>query len=419
MADNKADNRIDGKADGRAGNAAGANAAGGKVDNAADGKANGKEQNPTRHVVGKVFAVVFALVVVLGVLTVLQTRDIARGVLEVCATQQDGYVQLVVDQINLKENREDEQIINDILETMDASSNKYWVFSRDQTMLFVKDVTETNRYKGFSATSYWATEDAKTFLDSLEEGDVKHEFIVLDGVEYLASGTVFVYDGRDYRLCLLTNQAALLDNNEFLGARSRLLVVMMVTLGLLVIVPMLLAFSVARERKRTAEEQQTIAQLSGKLHDVSERLVHPELYDSRTRVWSDDAFDQFVSKLLVRDAENAYAVQVICQDAEAAQDVLERASILLSEKVIRFSMTDEILALLFVSSSPDEIRETLEPLLSAKAQIGAIVPVKPLEGADAARQDADAAQPGADAARQDAQQAEGAGAEASRDAKQR
>ena len=86
--------------------------------------------------------------VVAGLFAYMQISIYESGILEVCATQQDAYVQLVLDQINIKSNRDDEQIIKEILGTMDASSNRYWTFSKDQSMLFVKDVTETNKYKG-------------------------------------------------------------------------------------------------------------------------------------------------------------------------------------------------------------------------------------------------------------------------------
>ena len=66
-----------------------------------------------------------------GWLSYIQINRYEKGILEVCATQQDSYVQLVLDQINLKENRDDQDIINDILKTMGASSNKYWVLSRN------------------------------------------------------------------------------------------------------------------------------------------------------------------------------------------------------------------------------------------------------------------------------------------------
>ena len=68
----------------------------------------------------------------LGALGVHQAQEYERSTLAIYAEQQDAYVQLVLDQINLKDNRNDEQIIKEILETMDASSNHYWTFSKDQ-----------------------------------------------------------------------------------------------------------------------------------------------------------------------------------------------------------------------------------------------------------------------------------------------
>lgn len=59
------------------------------------------------------------------------------GLLEVCAVQQDGYVQLVLDQIHLRSGQEG---VEDILSTMDASSNKYWTFSRDQDIFYKEHV---------------------------------------------------------------------------------------------------------------------------------------------------------------------------------------------------------------------------------------------------------------------------------------
>ena len=41
-----------------------------------------------------------------GWLSYIQINRYEKGILEVCATQQDSYVQLVLDQINLKENRD-------------------------------------------------------------------------------------------------------------------------------------------------------------------------------------------------------------------------------------------------------------------------------------------------------------------------
>ena len=158
-----------------------------------------------------------------------------EGVLDVCADQQDAYVQLVLDQINLKENRDDEEIITGILSSLDASTNKYWTFSRDEAMLFVKDVLETNKYKGFTTATYYVSDSARKFLDDLEINRVIHRTINIEEKTYVASGVVFLYGNAEYRLCLLTNRDVLLDNNEFLRAEVNVGIVFMIAVFLMVV----------------------------------------------------------------------------------------------------------------------------------------------------------------------------------------
>ena len=97
-------------------------------------KKNKKPKNVL--VITTIYVICFS--VIAGAFAYTRINKYEEGVLEVCATQQDAYVQLVLDQINLKSNRDDEQIINDILGTMNSSSNKYWTFSKNQSILFVK-----------------------------------------------------------------------------------------------------------------------------------------------------------------------------------------------------------------------------------------------------------------------------------------
>ena len=154
------------------------------------------------------------------------------------------------------------------------------------------------------------------------------------------------------------------------------MVVMIVSLGLLVVIPMALAFVTAAERKKNATLQAEIADLNARLQDLSERLAHKDLYDTRTHRWSRDAFGPFIEKLLERGVSGAHIAQVVCADPEAAQAFLSRASIMLDEKVVRFKMADNIVALLFVSGDPDSIRHDLAPVLGSGAELGAIVPVE-------------------------------------------
>ena len=123
-------------------------------------KKNKKPKNVL--VITTIYVICFS--VIAGVFAYTRINKYEEGVLEVCATQQDAYVQLVLDQINLKSNRDDEQIINDILGTMNSSSNKYWTFSKNQSILFVKDVLETNRYKGVPQLHIMSQRVPRNFL---------------------------------------------------------------------------------------------------------------------------------------------------------------------------------------------------------------------------------------------------------------
>ena len=54
---------------------------------------------------------VICVAVIAGFTAHIELQRYEDGILDVCATQQDAYVQLVLDQINLKDNRNDEQIL--------------------------------------------------------------------------------------------------------------------------------------------------------------------------------------------------------------------------------------------------------------------------------------------------------------------
>ena len=54
---------------------------------------------------------VICVAVIAGFTAHIELQRYEDGILDVCATQQDAYVQLVLDKINLKDNRNDEKNI--------------------------------------------------------------------------------------------------------------------------------------------------------------------------------------------------------------------------------------------------------------------------------------------------------------------
>ena len=130
--------------------------------------------------------IVFALVV--GCVVLYQTKTYNNSVLEIYASQQDQYIKLVLDQINLKKDTSGsgQEMLRNILGSIDGSEKEYWTLSKEDSLLFVKDVTESDRYRGLSTASYYVSESGRSFLNSLEKNKVKHRFISQSGKKYIS-----------------------------------------------------------------------------------------------------------------------------------------------------------------------------------------------------------------------------------------
>ena len=305
-----------------------------------------------------------AMVLACCLFTAYQISSMEKGILDVCATQQDAYVQLVVDQINLKENRDDEEIINDILGTLDSSSNKYWTFSKDKAMLFVKDVIETNRYKGLTAISYYDSPSAKGFMENLEKKRVIHKNIQIDEKDYVASGVIFQYNGEDYRLCLLTNKEVILNNNKFMEAKIELIILVAFVLIVLLCVSMVYARQIEKANKESLEKSHTIRQLQGMVGHLNDLLAQKEQYDTRHQLWSKDVIEEFLHKLKKKEADRVVAVKICCQKESFRDSFLRVSCVLLDRKVLRFSLGEAGFYLLFLRVDKKAAEANIEPFLN-------------------------------------------------------
>ena len=228
---------------------------------------------PRSHFVAAVTALVVVLTLVFVGMDVLQVRDIDSGIVEAVAVEQDGYVQLVLDQINLQPDRTDEEIINDILGTLDTNGGRYWTFSRGSTMLFVKDVSETSRYRSLMAESYFDSGSGQDFLNELSKDEVTHDVITIEGEQFVASGALFDYGGSTYRLCLLTNRDMLLSSNAMLGSRSRLIALLFLELGIFLVLSIYLAMKGQRARDERQEANEREVRLGESVERLNARLL--------------------------------------------------------------------------------------------------------------------------------------------------
>ncbi len=323
---------------------------------------NNKIKNRKKHTLALTTIVMIVVVAICGLLTWYQLYKLEKGILDVCATQQDAYVQLVLDQINLKENRDDEEIITDILSTLDSSNNKYWTFSKDRDMLFVKDIIETNRYKGLTTGSYYESESAKEFLESLQVDRVIHKNIIVNGKDYVASGVAFRYDNDDYRLCLLTNKDVILNNNQFMGAKIEMVILMGFVLVVLLAVTMSLARMYEGVKREVDDRDESIEKLQGMVGQLNELLCQKEHYDTRYQLWSKESIKDFLEKLRMKDMKKVVAVRLHCFDETDKFVFLEKAGILLDKKVLRFVLNETDIYLLYVQYKESDVRKSLEPL---------------------------------------------------------
>lgn len=164
---------------------------------------------------GAVTAVACAIAVALGSFCWWQLSHYEDGLLETFATQQDDYVRVVADELS----RADDDGAQALLASIGPSSSKYWTLSEDGSLVFVKDVDDTSRYRGFSTSTYYQTDAAQAFVAALGKGVVDHAIIQVDGRDFIASGTELDRGGQTVSLCLLTAEHVVIDQNAYLSAR--------------------------------------------------------------------------------------------------------------------------------------------------------------------------------------------------------
>lgn len=309
-------------------------------------------------------AVAVACVLILLFWGNYQIDEYEDSVLSIYADQQDAYVQLVLDQINVQENRSDEEIITDILGSLDTSNKKYWTLSKDQALLFVKDVMETNRYKGFTTSTYFVSESANEFLNQLVINQVVHEIIDIDKEKYVASGVVFEYNGAHYKICLLTNETVILDNNTFLSSKIGLYIFVAIALCFLLLTAMILLWQLDDRDKRIEAMAHREEELNSIVQSLEEKLEAFDYYHPRLSLFHSQLFKIFIQRMEKRNIAPFTIMRVKFSGRNELNEFLEAAQVLLDEKVIRFAWSEDTLMLLFVKYTKGEARKAMKPLQS-------------------------------------------------------
>ncbi|MBO4682018.1 MAG: hypothetical protein J5623_09035 [Clostridiales bacterium] len=185
-----------------------------------------------------------------------------QGVAELYAQEQDGYVEIVARQIERYGDVAGDKFVEDTIEMLDSTSQRYWTLDNSQYFLFVKSINDTDVYKTFSTDTFYNTQSAQSFLKILKKGTVTHSIIRLDGYKYVASGIIFEYAGTEYRLCLLTDYDVMLTNNAYLSSKLYLLIDLIIMIAIVVIVCIFFAIRLSDERKKVHDTKEVNMQLN-------------------------------------------------------------------------------------------------------------------------------------------------------------
>ncbi len=320
-----------------------------------------------------------AAILVVGILSWLQLGTYEQGILDVYAVQQDGYVQLVLDQINLIDDQSDEAIVNDILATLDASSNKYWTLSRDDALVFIKDVQETNRYKGFTTATYFVSDSAREFLDELQVNRVVHKTIELNDTPYIASGVRFEFGGGRYGICLLTTSDFILDHNAYLSAKINLFILFVIILALFIVGGLVLSIIAQNRYKSLNRCTEENKQLREQIERLTELFTRQELFNTKYMAFGEPAVDILINKLEQRDIWPLTYIVVKCSSEQQRNQFMLDTQALCDTTFIRALAKNNYLLIFNVHSEEAAtaiVRSTA--VHSGASVVGNIVfPIKP------------------------------------------
>lgn len=270
------------------------------------------------------------------------------AILKVYSSQQDNYVQLVVDQINIQPDRTDEEIISQIIDTLDSGASRFWTLSKNETLLFVKNVIETGLYQGVRTEDFYVSETASTFLDTLTLNRVKHEIILMDNVRYVASGVLFEYQGEYYRICLLTNETVILDNNDFLSTKIDMFIYVLVLI-LIILFTVLVTENLVHSRQiRILRLNTRIRNLNIRLQEQEKELELINFYDSRWNLYNMHLLWNFLKKFDEKGIKNVTYAWLKFPDSKERKQYLNSVEFLLDDHVMRFDKSEQELVFLFI-----------------------------------------------------------------------
>ncbi|MDO4877313.1 MAG: hypothetical protein Q3987_08020, partial [Oscillospiraceae bacterium] len=97
----------------------------------------------TKYVAAVTIGAVF-IAILLSAFAWWEIVNYEQGVAELYAQEQDGYVEIVARQIERYGDVAGDKFVEDTIEMLDSTSQRYWTLDNTQYFLFVKSINETD-----------------------------------------------------------------------------------------------------------------------------------------------------------------------------------------------------------------------------------------------------------------------------------
>lgn len=292
--------------------------------------------------------VVVLVAVVADIFIIYQFKNYETRFLEIYGSEQDGYVKVILDQINSLEHQGTEENITDIIASLDMTASKYWTLSKEDTFLFVKSVKETNRYNSFTDSTYYTTETALKFRNSLKINQVEHQIIYLDQDRFIASGVIFNWQGEAYQICLFTYDKVILEDNILLECKNAIIIIFSMVLALFIILSMILSRKINAQSNDIKKQQEHAVWQNQQINLLDEQLKREYAFSASRHVFKNIVLDEFLDILDKKNVSPLHFAIFETESTEARDKFFEYMQVVLDNQVLRFSMDERMVVLIFV-----------------------------------------------------------------------
>ncbi len=268
--------------------------------------------------------VIFSVIMMMAFVTysIYQLSDYEKGMTEIFAEEQDGYVALVAE-----EARRGSPVLESAEKAvgiLDSSNKQYWTMDNKDTILYIKNVTESNAYRDVEPEKYYHSKSARKFLKSISDTYITHSTIEIDGKKYIASGTLVKTPKQSIRLILLSDYKILFSNNDYLSKKIYLQISIMVVASVFIVTLIFMAILIRNAKNRQDAAEKESIELRKKIEEISNI---PETRKVLISMTPEEEKDESVSSKtndIDDEKKNDVDDETICNIKEDANDNAEK-----------------------------------------------------------------------------------------------